>query len=81
MQVNLDDAALAQLKAVEEADPSYPAVHYSIGRIYFRQARDGEAIEHFRSELRTNPDQAAAKFLLGKALVRMGQADEAVDHL
>jgi tetratricopeptide (TPR) repeat protein len=81
MQINLDGAAMEQFKAVEAADPRYPAVHHSIGRVYFRQGRDTEAIEHFRTELAHNPDHHAARFLLGKALVRLGEAEEAVVHL
>ena len=81
LQINLDHAALEQLKAVEAADPRYPAVHHSIGRVYFRQGRDAEAIGYFRTELAHNPEHDAARFLLGKALVRTGQAEEAVAHL
>ncbi len=81
LQVNLDHAAMKQFKAVEASDPRYPAVHHSIGRVYFRQGRDAEAIEHFRAELAHNPDHHAARFLLGKVLVRTGQAEEAVVQL
>ena len=81
LQINLDHAAMEQFKAVEAANPSYPAVHHSIGRVYFRQGRDSQAIEHFRTELAHNPDHHAARFLLGKALLRMGRAEEAVAHL
>ena len=81
LQINLDHAALDQFKAVEAADSRYPAVHHSIGRVYFRQGRDSDAIEHFGTELEHNPDHHAARFLLGKALVRMGKAEEAVVHL
>ena len=81
LQINRDHAALEQFRAVEAADPRYPAVHHSIGRAYFRQGRDSQAIEHFKTELAHNPDHDAARFLLGKALVRTGQAEEAVAHL
>lgn len=81
LQINLDHAAMEQFKAVEAADPRYPAVHHSIGRVYFRQGRDTEAIEHFSTELAHNPDHQAARFLLGKALVRTGRAEEAVVQL
>ena len=81
LQINRDHAAMDQFKAVETADPRYPAVHHSIGRVYFRQGRDSEAIEHFTTELTHNPDHHAARFLLGKALVRTGRAEEAVVQL
>jgi len=81
LQINLDHAAMEQLKAVEVVEPRYPAVHHSIGRVYFRQGRDAEAIEHFRTELAHNADHHAARFLLGKALVRAGAAEEAVQQL
>lgn len=81
LQIHRDHAAMEQLKVVEAADPRYPAVHHSIGRVYFRQGRDAEAIGHFRTELTHNPDHHAARFLLGKALVRTGQAEEAVVQL
>ena len=81
LQINLDHAAMEQFKAVEAADPRYPAVHHSIGRVYFRQGRDTEAIERFRTELEHDSDHYAARFLLGKALVRTGQAEEAVVQL
>lgn len=81
LQINLDHAAMEQFKAVEAADPRYPAVHHSIGRVYFRQGSDSKAIEHFTTELAHNPVHHAARFLLGKALVRTGRAEEAVVHL
>lgn len=81
LQINRDHAAMEQFRAVEAADPRYPAVHHSIGRVYFRQGRDAEAIEHFSTELAHNPDHQAARFLLGKALVRTGRAEEAVVQL
>lgn len=81
LQINLDHAAMEQFKAVEAADPRYPAVHHSIGRVYFRQGKDTAAIEHFRTELAHNPDHHAARFLLGKALVRTGRAEEAAAQL
>ena len=81
LQINLDHAAMEQFKAVETADPRYPAVHHSIGRVYFRRGRDSEAIEHFTTELAHNPDHHAARFLLGKALERTGRAEEAVVQL
>lgn len=81
MQINLDHAAMEQFEAVEAAEPRYPAIHHSIGRVYFRQGRDAEAVGHFRTELAHNPDHHAARFLLGKVLVRMGEAEDAVVHL
>jgi tetratricopeptide (TPR) repeat protein len=80
LQLNHDEAALQHLAVVAKADPRYPAVHYSIGRVFLRRAQDREAVEEFKSELQTNPDHAAARSLMAKALLRMRQPAEALGH-
>ena len=81
LQLNLDSLALQQFAAVAEADPRYPALQFGLGRLLFRQGRDGEAVERFRSELESHPEHAEARFHLAKALLRMGRGEEVVDHL
>ena len=81
LQINLDHAAMEQFKAVGAADPRYPAVHHSIGRVYFRQGRDAEAIEHFRTEFGAQPRSPRSQVSSSKALVRTGEAEEAVQQL
>lgn len=81
LQLNLDSLALQQFAAVAEVDPRYPAVRFGLGRLLFRQGRDGEAAAHFRSELESRPEHAEARFHLAKALLRMGRTEEVLDHL
>ncbi|MSO22282.1 MAG: tetratricopeptide repeat protein [Acidobacteria bacterium] len=79
-QLNRDDPALQLLTSVAKADPRYPSVHYSIGRVFFRRAQDREAVEEFKVELQINPEHAAARFLMAKALLRMRQPGEALGY-
>jgi len=81
LQLNLDSLALQQFTAVAEADSRYPAVQFGLGRLLFRQGKDREAVEHFRSELGSHPEHAEARFHLAKALLRMGRTDEVAGHL
>ena len=81
LQLNLDSLALQQFAAVAEADPRYPAVQFGLGRLLFRQGRDGEAVERFRSELESRPEHAEARFHLAKALLRMGRTEKVLGHL
>ena len=81
LQLNLDSLALQQFTAVVKADPRYPAVHFGLGRLLFRQGKDREAVEHFKSELQLHPDHAEARFHLAKALLRMGRTGEVLGHL
>ncbi len=81
LQLNLDSLALQQFAEVARADPRYPAVHFGLGRLLFRQGKDREAVEHFRSELEAHPEHAEARFHLAKALLRMGRTEEVLGHL
>ena len=81
LQLNLDSLAMQQFTAVAEADPRYPAVQFGLGRLLFRQGRDGEAVERFRSELEADAEHAEARFHLAKALLRMGRTEKVLGHL
>ena len=81
LQLNLDSLALQQFTEVAKADPRYPAVHFGLGRLLFRQGKDREAVEHFKSELESHPEHAEARFHLAKALLRMGRTGEVLGHL
>lgn len=81
LQLNLDSLALQQFTAVAEADPRYPAVHFGLGRLLFRQGRDREAVEHFISELEAGPEHAEARFHLAKALLKLGRTEKVLGHL
>ncbi len=51
------------------------------GNMFLRQGSTRAAVSSFRKQLEANPDSAALHIGLGKALVRIGQCEEGLDHL
>jgi tetratricopeptide (TPR) repeat protein len=76
------DKAIAQYKKILDQDPKVSDVHYRLGRIYLSQSPpDAEnAKSEFAEELKINPDNASAEFMLGEIARQDGQWDEAIQH-
>src|SRR5216117_636995 len=61
-------------------DPRSPVGQYSLGLALARQRKLTEAIEHFKTALRIQPDYADAHINLGIALAQQGKLAEASEH-
>ena len=76
------DKAIAQYKKILEQDPKVSGIHYRVGRILLSQSPpDAEnAKTEFAEELKIDPDNASAEFMLGEIARQAGQWDEAIRH-
>jgi tetratricopeptide (TPR) repeat protein len=76
------DRAIAQYKRILEQNPKEPEIHFRLGRILTTKNPpdpDG-AVKEFEEELKVNPTNAPAEFMLGETARQAGQWDEAVEH-
>ncbi|HEY6336955.1 MAG TPA: tetratricopeptide repeat protein [Candidatus Sulfotelmatobacter sp.] len=76
------DKAVAEYKRILEQEPNLSGIHYRIGRIFLAKSPpDTEnAKAEFAEELKVNPDDASAEFMLGEIARQAGQWDDAVTH-
>jgi len=76
------DKAIVQYKKILDQDPKVSGIHYRLGRIYLSQSppEAENAKTEFAEELKINPDNASAEFMLGEIARQAGQWDEAVEH-
>ncbi len=74
--------AIAEYKKILEQDAKVSGIHYRLGRIYLAQSpADAESAKtEFAEELKINPDDASAEFMLGELARQAGQWDEAIGH-
>jgi Flp pilus assembly protein TadD len=70
--------ALAHLRQVVAAEPSYPEGQHNLGLALASSGDLDQAIAHYRQALRLKPSYAEAHNNLGLALARLGRSDEAV---
>jgi tetratricopeptide (TPR) repeat protein len=76
------DRAIAEYKKILEQEPKLAGIHYRIGRIFLSKTpadADGAKAE-FNEELKIEPVNASAEFMLGEIARQSGQWDEAVVH-
>src|SRR5262249_24375807 len=76
------DDATAEYRKILEEDPRQPEIHYRLGRILLSKtppATEG-ARKEFAAELKDNPVNASAEFMLGEIDRQAGQWDGAVQH-
>jgi tetratricopeptide (TPR) repeat protein len=76
------DKAAAQYKKILEQDPGAPGIHYRLGRISLSASppQPDEAKKEFEQELKTDPNNASAEFMLGEVSRQAGQWDDAARH-
>jgi predicted Zn-dependent protease len=76
------DKAIAEYKAILQQEPKLRGIHYRLGRIYLSKSpADAEnAKAEFDEELKIDPANASAEFMLGEMARQAGQWDEASGH-
>jgi tetratricopeptide (TPR) repeat protein len=76
------DKAIAEYKKILEQEPKLPGIHYRLGRIFLSKSPvDAESAKaELDHELKIDPDNASAEFLLGEIARQAGQWDEAIGH-
>jgi predicted Zn-dependent protease len=74
--------AEAEYKSIIAKDPQLPDIHYRLGQVLLSKSppetEDGK--NEMQQELRINPGNAAAEFVLGELARRGGQWDDAIQH-
>lgn len=76
------DRAVAEYKKILDQEPHLAGIHYRIGRVFLSKspAETVSAKAEFVEELKINPDNASAEFMLGEIARQAGQWDEATEH-
>jgi len=74
------DKAVAQYRKILEQNPQQHGIHYRLGRLFLlKTPPDVEsAKKELEEELKVDPNDAAAEFLLGETARQAGQWDEAI---
>jgi tetratricopeptide (TPR) repeat protein len=80
-QANWDKAA-AQYKQILQQAPKTPGIHYRLGRIDLSKTppETENAKQEFEQELKIDPGNASAEFMLGETARQAGQWEEATAH-
>lgn len=76
------ERAEAEYRKILEQEPKLPGIHYRLGRILLSKtpADPDKAKAEFQEELKLDPDDAPAEFLLGEIARQAGQWDDAIAH-
>lgn len=76
------DKATAEYKKILDQNPQQRGIHYRLGRVFLAKTpADAEnAKKEFEEELKADPNNAAAEFLLGETARQAGHWDEAIAH-
>jgi tetratricopeptide (TPR) repeat protein len=76
--------AMAEYKKVLEQYPNLPGIHYRLGRIILSMpstpTTPEDARSEFEAELKIDPNNAAAEFMLGDLARQLQQWDDAIEH-
>jgi predicted Zn-dependent protease len=74
------DRAAAEYRKILETDPQRHGIHYQLGRIFITKTPPDEASakKEFEEELKIDPNNASAEFMLGETARQAGQWDEAI---
>ncbi len=78
------DEAAAEYRKILEQNPTLPQIHYRLGRILLAKpatpttAQDAE--KEFQEELKIDPENASAEFMLGELARQAGNWDVAIQH-
>jgi tetratricopeptide (TPR) repeat protein len=78
------DEATAEYRKILEQNPHLPDIHYRMGRVLLAQSTSAEssaeASKEFQEELKVNPNNASAEFMLGEIARQAGNWDIATKH-
>jgi len=76
------DRAIAEYKKILEQEPQLHSIHYRLGRIALSKSPPevDNAKAEFEQELKIDPDNASAEFMLGEIARQAGQWDDAIPH-
>ena len=72
--------ATVPLEKAKRLEPRKASIREALGIAYFRLRRWREAEEEFRAVLELSPTDHYAHYALGRALEKLGRADEANGH-
>jgi len=76
------DAAMAEYQKILGQYPNLPSIHYRIARVHISKSppetEQGKA--ELEEELKVDPNNASAEFMLGELARQGGQWDEAIRH-
>ena len=74
------DDATVQYKKILDENPKLTGIHYRLGRILLTKSPPDEAgaTKEFEEELKIDPENAAAEFMLGETARQAGQWEEAI---
>jgi len=77
------DKAATQYKKILEQNPHAPGIHYRLGRLFLAKTppEPENAKKEFEQEIKTDPSNASAEFMLGETDRQAGQWDEAASHI
>lgn len=83
MQGKWDDAA-AEYRLILEQNAQLPGIHFRIGRLILSKPETpttaAEARKEFEEELKIDPNNAGAEYILGELSAQGQQWDEAIQH-
>jgi len=73
------DRAVAEYRTILEQNPQRHGIHYQLGRVLLSKTPPDEenAKKEFEDELKVDPNNASAEFMLGETARQAGQWDEA----
>lgn len=76
------DEATAEYKRILDQNPGLPGIHYRLGRIFSAKTPPAaeDAKKEFEEELKIDPTNASAEFMLGEIARQAGQWDDAIRH-
>ena len=78
------DEAASEYQQVLKQDPNLPGIHFKLGRLYLSRPKTpttmGDARREFEEELKINPRNAGAEYVLGEIARQAEQWPEAIAH-
>ena len=79
------DQAQKEYETILQENPSAPGIHFRLGRLLLSKPNPGpdmgqQAKEQFQEELKIDPNNAGAEYVLGELARESQQWDEAVSH-
>jgi len=74
------DKAIIEYRKILEQDPQRHGIHYQIGRVLLSKTPPDveNSTREFEEELKVDPNNASAEFMLGETARQAGQWDEAI---